>query len=237
MAGGQHGGAVVGAAACGVVGLASGALITYCGIPAFIVTLAAMLMASGLAYILARGQSIYQVPDSFVWLGRGVSPIGLPNAVLLMLGLYLAAHILMTRTMMGRAIYAVGANSEAARLSGLAVHRIRLGVYAVSGVLAGLGGIILASQLKSGAPTYGQMYELYVIAAVVVGGASLAGGHGTMAGTMIGAFTIAVIQNGMNLLGMESFTQKVVLGAVILGAVLVDRFRAAGSRRAQGAAA
>ena len=214
--------------ACGMAGLLTGTLVTYAGIPPFIVTLAMMLVASGLAYILAGGESIYQVPDSFVWLGRGADLPGMPNAVVLTALLYGATHVLTTRTRLGRAIYAVGANSDAARLSGLPVHRIRLFVYAASGGLAGLGGVVLASQLKSGSPTYGQMYELYVIAAVVVGGASLSGGRGTLAGTLIGALTIAVIQNGMNLLGIESFTQKVVLGLVILGAVMVDRVRSRG---------
>jgi ribose transport system permease protein len=102
---------------------------------------------------------------------------------------------------------------------------VQLFTYTVSGALAGLGGVIMASQLKSGAPSYGQMYELYVIAAVVVGGASLSGGSGRMFGTLVGAFTIAVIQNGMNLTNVESYTQKVVLGVVILGAVLLDTWR------------
>ena len=105
------------------------------------------------------------------------------------------------------------------------VRQVLLRVYTLSGALAGLGGIVLASQLKSGAPTYGQMYELYVIAAVVVGGTSLSGGKGKILGTLIGAFIIAVIQNGMNLTGIKSFPQRVVLGLVILGAVLLDRFK------------
>lgn len=217
---------------CGLVGLFSGGMVTLFGIPPFIVTLGMMLVASGLAYILAAGQSVYQVPDSFVWLGRGAD-LGLPNAVLLMLGLYLGAHLLMARTRLGRNIYAVGSNREAARLSGVPVNRVLLFVYAVSGVLAGLGGVVMASQLKSGSPTYGQMYELYVIAAVVVGGTSLSGGKGKMLGTLIGAFIIAVIQNGMNLLNVESFTQKVVLGLVILSAVLIDRIREKGWRGAR----
>src|SRR5262249_28501106 len=128
-------------------------------------------------------------------------------------------------TVLGRYIYAVGGNAEAARLSGVRVHRILLFVYTVSGALAGLGGIVLASQLKSGAPTYGHMYELYVIAAVVVGGTSLSGGEGKICGTLIGVSLIAVIQNGMNLTGVTSFSQRVVLGLVILGAVLLDRFK------------
>jgi ribose transport system permease protein len=208
-------------AVCGVVGLFSGAMVTLFNIPSFIVTLAMMLVASGLAFIAAQGQSIYQVPDSFIWLGRG-SSLGLPNAVLLMLLLYAAAHFVMTRTVLGRYLYAVGGNAEAARLSGVPVKKILLFAYTACGALAGLGGIIMASQLKSGSPTYGQMYELYIIAAVVVGGTSLSGGEGKVLGTLIGAFIIAVIQNGMNLTGVESYTQKVVLGLVILGAVLLD---------------
>jgi ribose transport system permease protein len=142
-----------------------------------------------------------------------------------MLVLYVTAHVVMTRMKLGRYIYAVGGNREAARLSGVPVARVTLIAYIASGLLAGLGGIITASQLKSGSPTYGNMYELYMIAAVVVGGTSLSGGEGRMLGTLIGAFTIAVIQNGMNLTNVESYTQKVVLGLVILGAVLLDRFR------------
>lgn len=212
-------------AICGIVGAFSGAMITRFAIPPFIVTLAMMLVGSGLAYILAEGQSIYQIPDSFVWLGRGSDLFNLPNAVVLMLILYALAHVLMSRMKLGRHLYAVGGNGEAARLSGVPVKRVLLFAYIASGLLAGLGGVIMASQLKSGSATYGNMYELYVIAAVVVGGTSLSGGEGRMLGTLTGAFTIAVIQNGMNLTNVESYTQKVVLGLVILGAVLLDRLR------------
>lgn len=212
-------------AACGLLGGVSGAVITLCRLPPFIVTLAMMLVASGLAYIASAGQSIYQIPESFVWLGRGAGLFGLPHAVVLMLVLYAAAHLLMSRTTLGRYLYAVGGNPEAARLSGVPVRRVLLFAYVACGLLAGLGGVIMASQLKSGSPTYGAMYELYVIAAVVVGGTALSGGEGRIMGTLIGAFIIAVIQNGMNLTNIESYTQKVVLGLVILAAVLVDRLR------------
>jgi ribose transport system permease protein len=212
-------------AACGLLGGVSGAVTTLFQVPPFIVTLAMMLVASGLAYIASAGQSIYQVPESFVWLGRGTGPLGVPHAVALMLALYAAAHVLMSRTVLGRYLYAVGGNAEAARLSGVPVRRVLLFAYVVCGLLAGLGGVMMASQLKSGSPTYGAMYELYTIAAVVVGGTALAGGEGRILGTLIGALIIAVIQNGMNLLNVESYTQKVVLGLVILAAVLVDRLR------------
>ena len=217
---------------CALVGAFSGGMITVFGIPPFIVTLAMMLVTSGLAYLLAQGQSIYQLPDSFVWLGRGADFLHIPNAVLLMLLLYGLAHVLMSWMKLGRYFYAVGGNREAARLSGVPVRRVLMLAYVASGALAGLGGVIMTSQLKSGSPTYGNMYELYVIAAVVVGGTSLSGGEGKMLGTLIGAFTIAVIQNGMNLTNVESYTQKVVLGLVILAAVFLDTLRHRGWRRA-----
>ena len=216
---------VVAIVICGAIGAFSGLMITGFAIPPFIVTLAVMLVSSGLAYIVAKGQSIYQIPESFVWLGREADLMGLPNAVVLMLILYCLAHVTMSRMRLGRYLYAVGGNSEAARLSGVPVKRVLLFAYVASAMLAGLGGVIMASQLKSGSPTYGNMYELYVIAAVVVGGTSLSGGEGKMLGTLAGVFTIAVIQNGMNLTNVESYTQKVVLGIVILGAVVLDTIR------------
>jgi ribose transport system permease protein len=214
---------------CGLAGAVSGGMVILFGVPPFIVTLAMMLVASGLASLLSGGESIAELPDRFVWLGRGTGIVGLPHAVLLMLLLYGAAHGLMTWTVFGRRLYAVGGNREAARLSGVPVDGVILSAYVLAGLLAGLGGVILASQLKSGSPTYGNMYELYVIAAVVVGGTSLAGGEGKMFGTLVGALVIAVIQNGMNLTNIESYTQKIVLGVVILGAVLIDRLRHRGS--------
>ena len=209
---------------CGAVGLFSGAMVTSFQIPPFIATLAMMQVAGGLAFIVAQGQSIYDIPVSFTWLGRGEYG-SIPNAVIVMLLVYVIAHIVMTRTQFGRTIYAVGGNPEAARLSGVPVARVRTLVYLLSGLSAGLGGIITASQLKAGAPTYGASYELYVIAAVVVGGTSLAGGEGHIFGTLIGALIIGVIRNGMNLMNVEPYTQKVMLGLVILGAVLLDMLK------------
>ncbi len=219
-------GATGGILLCGAVGAFSGLVITRFNIPPFIATLAMMQVAAGFAYIISQGKPIYQIPDSFVTLGRGAEPLlKIPYAVILMAVLYVLAHILMSRTTWGRYIYAVGGNKEAARLAGIRVKTVLFSVYALCGMLAGLGGIIMASQLKSGAPTYGLTYELYVIAAVVVGGTSLMGGEGRIFGTLIGAFIIGVIQNGMNLTNVESYTQKVVLGLVILGAVLLDRLK------------
>jgi ribose transport system permease protein len=212
--------------ACGLSGAFSGFMITRFRIPPFIATLAMMQVAAGTAYIISQGRPIYQIPAGFIWLGRGLDPfLKIPIAVLLMVVLYVVAHVVMSRTTLGRYIYAVGGNEEAARLAGIRVKRVLMFVYTLCGMLAGLGGVLMASQLKSGAPTYGVTYELYVIAAVVVGGTSLSGGEGRILGTLIGALVIGVIQNGMNLTNVETYTQKVVLGLVILGAVLLDRLK------------
>ena len=213
---------------CGIVGLFSGSMVAYFGVPSFVASLGMMMVASGFAYMISGGLSIYQIPPAFDWLGRGEAFWGIPNAVVLMVLLYVFAQFVMSRTTAGRYIYAVGGNPEAARLSGVPVKKILLWVYTVSGALAGLGGVVMASQFRSGDPKYGLMYELYVIAAVVVGGTSLAGGRGKVFGTLIGAFIIAVIQNGMNLTGVQSYTQKVVLGIVLLSAVLLDMIKKKG---------
>ncbi len=210
---------------CGFFGLFTGSMVTIFSIPPFIVTLANMMVVSGLAYIISGGHSIYQLPWSYTTLGRGTVFWGIPISVAICLLLYIAAHILMTKTTTGRYIYAVGGNREAARLSGVPVRFILYFVYVVAALLAGFGGVITASQLKSGSPTYGLSYEMFAIASVVVGGTSLSGGEGKIFGTLIGSLIIGVIQNGMNLLGVESYTQKVVLGLVILGAVLLDRVK------------
>ena len=210
---------------CALMGMFSGTMVACFSIPPFITTLAMMLIAGGLAYLISDGQSIDRVPESFMWLGRGSTLMRIPVAVVLTAIIYLIAHLAMTRTIFGRYVYAVGGNREAARLSGVSVLGVLILVYTLSGALAGLGGVVMASQLKSGAPTYGHMYELYVIAAVVVGGTSLAGGEGKITGTLIGALILAVIQNGMNLLGFDSNTQKCILGGVLLLAILLDGSR------------
>jgi len=217
-------GFMAGISACATMGALGGLVVARFKVAPFITTLAIMMIARGQAFQITGGFSIYQVPKSLPWLGQGQS-LGIPNTVLLLVLLYVAAHIFMTHTRLGRYIYAVGGNQEAARLSGVPVSFVLVFVYAISGAAAGLGGCIQASQLNTGTPNMGVMFELYVIAAVVVGGTSLAGGSGRIFGTLIGAFIISVIQNGMNLLGMESYTQQVVLGGVILGAVLLDKAR------------
>jgi len=192
----------------GLVGLFNGAMVAFFKVPAFIVTLAMMLSIRGFARQLTNGNPISDVPDSINWLGRG------------------KLFGVMSRTVFGRHIYAVGGNEEAARLSGVNVKKTLLAAYFICGLGAGLGGVINASLFESGDPNFAPMYELYVIAAVVVGGTSLMGGRGKIFGTLIGAMIIAVIGNGMNLKGIPGFTQEILLGFVILAAVLFDQTKA-----------
>ncbi|MCB1094600.1 MAG: ABC transporter permease [Verrucomicrobiae bacterium] len=206
---------------CGIFGFASGSLVTCVGVSPFIVTLVFMMVARGLAFIISKNESISETPESFGWLGQG-KVMMMPIPALLMVILFVLFHILMTRTVLGRYIYAVGGNREAARLSGVPVSSVLLFVYTVTGILAGVVGIITASRFGTGKATFGDMMELDVIAAVVIGGTSLFGGEGRLTGTFIGSLLIVVIRNGMNLLGIKDNEQPVVLGIVILGAAIVD---------------
>lgn len=224
--------AILSGIACGVgtgaaVGLSVGAVIARFAIPPFIVTLAAMLMARGFAFIACRGEPIYELPQQLIWLGRGFVLEGifgrlLPVPVLVLLVAYVCFAILLSRTVFGRGVIAVGSNEEAARLAGIEVRRTKVLVYLITGALAGLSGVMHTAKLMAGDPKVGEMWELNVIAAVVVGGTSLFGGRGSMTGTMIGALLIGVLNNSLNLMHVEHFWQKVVLGSVILGASLLD---------------
>ena len=217
-------GTLAGVVICALAGALCGIAITWFELPPFIMTLGSMLIARGLARRFAEDESVPELPDGFFWLGAEQT-FGVPNPVWLMIVLYAIAHIVMTRTVFGRYVYAVGGNLEAARLSGVPVRRIVLSVYTICGALSGLGGVVLASQLRTGDPKFGEMYELDVIAAVVVGGTSLMGGSGKILGTLIGAFIITIIRNGMNLMNVAAFNQGIVLGSVLLGAVLLDQLK------------
>lgn len=221
-------GCAVGTLVCGLGGLFNGIMITKFRVPPFIITLSVMMMARGLARRLSNELSIQALPDSFAWLGSGTMG-GIPNPVILMLVLYGIAHVVMSNTVFGRYVYSVGGNAEAARLSGVPVKTVTLAVYALCGLLAGLGGIVQSSKLGTGDPKLGMMFELDVIAAVVVGGTSLMGGEGRIFGTLIGAFIIAVMKNGLNLMNVGAADQQIVLGAVVTIAVLVDTLKRRGN--------
>lgn len=229
---------LLGVAACSLCGVFNGVMVTYWRVPAFIVTLATMMIARGLALIFAvryqaalSGGATEGTPEAikihaqgFSWLGNE-ELFGIPCPILLMLGLYLWGHYLMSQTAFGRYVYAVGGNAEAARLSGVPVKGVLIAVYVICATMAGISGVVDASRFEGGRPNAGELYELQVIAAVVVGGTSLAGGEGKIFGTLIGAMIIAVIQNGLNMAGVKSYEQKVVFGGLILAAVVLDQLK------------
>jgi ribose transport system permease protein len=204
------------------LGTFNGAFVAYAGIAPFIVTLAGLTIFRGAALAFTDGRPISGLPPLFRTLGYG-SFLGLPIPVWIMLGFLLLTHVILRYTALGRAVYAIGGNEEAARLSGIPVRRVILFTFAYSGLAAALAAMVLTGRLNSAQPSAGVMFELDAIAAVVVGGTSLFGGKGGVFGTLIGALIIGVINNGMNLLNVPSFYQQIVKGGVILGALLIER--------------
>ncbi len=216
--------AVVLAVATGIAcGLVNGILTSYGKLPPFIATLAMLSVARGLSLVISQGSPI-AFPDSVSHLGDTLGG-WLPVPVLVMVAMGLITAFVLGRTYIGRSMYAIGGNEEAARLSGLRVKKQKLAIYAFSGLFAAAAGIVLAARLSSAQPQAAQGYELDAIAAVVIGGASLAGGTGKASGTLIGALILAVLRNGLNLLSVSAFWQQVVIGVVIALAVLLDTVR------------
>jgi ribose transport system permease protein len=202
-------------------GLVNGLLITYGRLPPFISTLGMMSVTRGAALLYTQGRPISGFSEPFRFLATG-EIFHIPAPVMIMIAVYLLAHFLLTHTKLGRYTYAIGGNEEAAVLSGVNVKFHKTMVYGLCGLLSGLAAIILTARLNSAQPIAGIMYELDAIAATVIGGTSLMGGEGTIVGTLIGAFIMGVLRNGLNLLGVSSFIQQIVIGAVIILAVLID---------------
>ncbi|WP_353664042.1 ABC transporter permease [Cutibacterium avidum] len=205
-----------------LAGAASGLAIAYGKLPAFIATLAMMSVARGLTLVISGGTPV-ATSGAVNHLGADLGPIPVPVIMLALAGV--VCWFILSRTVLGRSLYAIGGNEEAARLSGIPVRRILVAVYALAGLFAGLAGLVLAGRLSSAQPQAGMGYELDAIAAVVIGGASLSGGSGKASGTFIGAVLLAVIRNGLNILNVSSFWQQVVIGCVIALAVGFDVFR------------
>jgi ribose transport system permease protein len=202
-------------------GLLNGVLVSFGRLPAFIATLGMMSVARGAALVFTEGRPVSGFDEAFRWIATG--SIGfIPAPVILMLAVYVVAHLVLTRTTFGRYVYAIGGNEEATRLSGVAVRFHKTAIYGVSGLMSAIAAIALTARLNSAQPIAGMMYELDAIAAVVIGGTSLMGGEGSLGGTLIGALIMGVLRNGLNLLGVSSFLQQIVIGGVIVGAVLVD---------------
>lgn len=215
--------AVVGGLLIGALsGAVSGFAVAYGRLPSFIATLAMLSVARGLTLVISDGRPIPTAPE-VSFLGGDLGVIPMPIVVLVVAGI--VAAVILNFTVMGRYMYAVGGNTEAARLSGVPVRKVLVTVFALSGLFAALAGLLLSGRLDSAQPQAAAGYELDAIAAVVIGGASLAGGVGRISGTLVGALVLVVIRNGLNLLNVSSFWQQVVIGVVIAVAVGIDSLR------------
>ena len=207
-----------------LMGVFNGALVAFAGLPPFIVTLGTYTALRGAAYLFADGQTVINSNITFDWIGNGyLGPV--PWLVVIALAVVAVCWFILRRTTLGTHIYAVGGNMQAARLTGIKVGLVLVFVYAVSGLLSGLGGVMSASRLYSANGKLGEGYELDAIAAVILGGTSFVGGIGTITGTLIGALIIATLNNGMTLMGVSYFWQLVIKGGVIIVAVLIDKYR------------
>jgi ribose transport system permease protein len=204
-----------------ICGLINGSLIAYGKLPPFIATLGMMSVARGAALMYTQGRPISGFDLNFRSIATG-EIMFIPVPVILMILVYLIAHFILTHTKLGRYTYAIGGNEEAALLSGINVMRYKACVYGICGALSGLAAVMLTARLNSAQPIAGMMYELDAIAATVIGGTSLMGGEGRIVGTLIGALIMGVLRNGLNLLGVSSFLQQTIIGAVIIIAVLID---------------
>jgi ribose transport system permease protein len=202
-------------------GLVNGLLVTFGRLPPFIATLGTMSVARGCALLYTDGRPVSGFSEGFRAIATGQF-LGVPMPVWIMLAVYAVAHFLLRRTKFGRYVYAIGGNEEASLLSGVPVTLYKNAIYVVGGVLAAVGAILLTARLNSAQPIAGINYELDAIAATVIGGTSLMGGQGSIVGTLIGALIMGVLRNGLNLLGVSSFFQQVVIGSVIILAVLLD---------------
>ena len=223
---------LLGVAVGAAFGFVNSQIVIRLKISPIITTLGTLTVGRGLALLLTGGVSLFGVPESFQGLGRGfLIPGILPFPVIVMAALLAVAWILLRRTAFGLYVYAIGGNEEAARLSGVPVNSVKVGVYVIGGALAGLAGVVLASRLGSGQAASSEGLELDVITAIVLGGASIAGGQGAIAGTVAGVLIISLLANGMNILNVPPFYQRIVTGLALLIAVAIDQFRKARQAR------
>lgn len=205
-------------------GLANGALSALWGLPSFIITLGMLNIARGTALEITDAQAIYSFPEAFSYVGS-IIMFGVPLLFVVALGLVLVAWFVLSRTVFGRMVYAIGNNEEAVRLAGHSVFRYKLGVFAVCGLCAGIAALIYMARLGIASPIAGVAFELDAIAAVIIGGTSLSGGKGSVIGTFFGACIIGVLANGLILLGLSDFVRQIITGLVIVLAVVLDHFR------------
>ncbi|MCC1481095.1 ABC transporter permease [Roseibaca sp. Y0-43] len=207
-----------------VAGWVNGVLVAYFNVPSFVTTLGMLSAARGLTLLYTGGRPVPSLTDEYRYIGTG-DLFGIPMPIVLFAAVFVVALVVLTSTRFGRHVYAAGGNPHAARVSGINVKRVRMAVYIISGALAGLAGMILAARTGSALPQAGIAYELDAIAAVVIGGTSLSGGVGRVTGTLIGALLISVVNNGLDLMGVESYYQQVIKGMLIVAAVMLDQAR------------
>lgn len=208
---------------CGF-GLANGAFVAFAGMPPIIVTLATMGIARGLGLIYTGGYPISGLPAWVNWFGEG-RMLGIQTPIVIMILVYIVGWVLLERTPFGRYVYAIGGNETATRLSGVRVARSKLLIYGLSGLTAAIAAVVLTGRLMSGQPNAGQGFELDAIAAVVLGGTSISGGRGSLIGTLLGALLLGVLNNGLNMVGVNPYVQTVVKGVIILLAIYIGRER------------
>lgn len=206
------------------LGAANGLFVAFAGMPPIIVTLATMGIARGLALIYTGGYPIDGLPDWVRFFGGG-KVLGVQMPVLTMLAVYALAWLMLERMSFGRYVYAIGGNEHATRLSGVRVSRVKLAVYTFAGLTSALAALVLTGRLMSGQPNAGGGFELDAIAAVVMGGTSIAGGRGSIVGTLVGALLLGVLNNGLNMIGVNPYVQNVIKGAIILLAIYIGRER------------
>jgi inositol transport system permease protein len=204
-----------------LLGSVNGGLIAAFKIPPFIATLGMMTIARGFAYIYSNGRPVSTLNEDFLWIG-GSDFLGIPIPIVIFGIVIISTHLMLNYTRFGRHIYAIGGNETAARVSGVNLGRTKIGIYAFSGLMAGLGGVVLTARVQSATPALGMGYELDAIASAVIGGTSFAGGIGTVWGTVVGALIIGVMRNGMDLLSVSPFYQQVVQGVIIILAIIID---------------
>lgn len=212
---------VIGLGIGALAGLINGTITAKGKIPAFIATLGMMIAARGLALLFSDGRPIPDLSPSFLFIGKG-EIAGIPFPILVFIAMGIISHLMLSKTKFGKYTYAIGGNEQAARICGINVDRYKIMIYTYAGLLSAIAGMMLTARISVGQPSMGVMFELDAIAAAVIGGTSLAGGVGTIAGTMIGALIIGVLNNGLDLLGVSSYWQQILKGIIIVSAVLID---------------
>lgn len=217
-------GILAGLAVGTVLGSANGLLVTLLKVPPFVASLGMLSVARGLTLIYSDGQPTANLTEEFKWMGTGY--LGhIPAPIIILLAVFAVSWAVLNYTTFGRYVYAVGGNEKAARTSGISTRTVITATYAISGLMAGLAGLLLTARTTAALPQAGIGYELDAIAAVVIGGTSLSGGRGSLVGTLFGALIIATINNGMDLMGVSSYYQQVLKGLIIVAAVIADQFR------------